>query len=175
MSDDLQRHERAPAPGAVLPSHFPYCFGCGRDHPSGLHLTITAGDGLTMTGRFTVAEEHQGAPGLVHGGILAAAFDEVLGASNWLLLTPAVTAHLEVDFRAPVPVGRTVHIDARIDSVDGRKVHTSGVGHFDDGTLVAQAQGLFIQVPLEHFVEHGRRRDVDELAQELGSGLEINP
>lgn len=128
-----------------------------------------------MVGRFLVAEEHQGAPGLVHGGILAAAFDEVLGASNWLLVTPAVTAHLEVDFRTPVPVGRTVLIEARIDSVEGRKVRTSGVGHFEDGTVVGHAEGLFIQVPLEHFVEHGRRRDVDELAQELGSTLEINP
>lgn len=175
MSDDLHRHDRAPAPGTVLPSHFPYCFGCGTDHASGLHLTITAGAGLTMYGSFTVAEEHQGAPGLVHGGVLATAFDEVLGASNWLLLTPAVTAHLEVDFRTPVPVGRTVQIEARIDSVDGRKVYTSGLGRFDDGTVVAHAEGLFIQVPLEHFAEHGRRRDVTELARELGSGLEINP
>ena len=97
---------------------------------------MLAGPGLTMSGRFTVAEEHQGAPGLVHGGVLAAAFDEVLGACNWLLLAPAVTGHLEVDFRKPVPVGRTVIIDAQVDAVDGRKVMTSGVGHFDDGTLV---------------------------------------
>ncbi len=136
---------------------------------------MLAGPGLTMSGRFTVAEEHQGAPGLVHGGVLAAAFDEVLGACNWLLLAPAVTGHLEVDFRKPVPVGRTVIIDAQVDAVDGRKVMTSGVGHFDDGTLVAEASGLFVQVPLEHFAEHGRRRDVDDLARELGSGLELNP
>lgn len=128
-----------------------------------------------MTGTFTVAEEHQGAPGLIHGGVLAAAFDEVLGAANWLLLAPAVTGHLAVDFRKPVPVGQVVEIRARIDSVEGRKVSTSGIGCFADGTVVAEAQGLFIQVPLEHFARHGRRRDVDELSQELRSGLELNP
>ena len=175
MSEGLQRHAQAPAAGTELPSHFPYCFGCGRDHASGLHLRMVAGEGLTMTGHFVVLEEHQGAPGLVHGGILAAAFDEVLGASNWLLLTPAVTGRLEVDFRKPVPVGREVTIEARIDKVDGRKVMTSGVGRFDDGTVVAEAAGLFIQVPLEHFTTHGRRRDVDQLSRELTWGLELNP
>lgn len=175
MSEIPERHAQAPAPGTVLPSHFPYCFGCGSDHRSGLHLTITAAEDLTMLGRFVVAEEHQGAPGLIHGGVLAAAFDEVLGACNWLLLAPAVTGHLSVDFRKPVPVGATVTIRASIDGVDGRKVHTTGDGRFDDGTLVAEATGLFVQVPLEHFARHGGRRDVDEIARDLRTGLEINP
>ena len=50
-----------------------------------------------------------------------------------------------------------------------------GEGHFEDGTLVAEASGLFIQVPLEHFAEHGSRRDVSQLSAELGAGLELNP
>jgi acyl-coenzyme A thioesterase PaaI-like protein len=175
MTDDLQRHPQAPAPGTELPSHFAYCFGCGSDHPSGLHLRIVAGPGVTMTGRFVVAEEHQGAPGLIHGGVLATAFDEVLGAANWLLMAPAVTGHLEVDFRKPVPVGEVVEIRAQIDSVEGRKVLTSGVGVFTDGTTVAEASGLFIQVPLEHFARHGRARDVAAVADELRVGMELNP
>lgn len=170
-----ERHPQAPAPGTELPSHFPHCFGCGAEHPGGLHLAITAGDGLTMVGRFAVTESHQGAPGLVHGGVLAAAFDEVLGACNWLLLTPAVTGNLSVDFRKPVPVGATVTITAEIVGLAGRKVATTGEGRLPDGTVVAQATGLFIQVPLEHFAKHGRRQNVDEIARDLRAGLEINP
>jgi acyl-coenzyme A thioesterase PaaI-like protein len=128
-----------------------------------------------MAGRFLVTEEHQGAAGLIHGGVLAAAFDEVLGAANWLLMAPAVTGRLEVDFRKPVPVGESVEIRARIDSVEGRKVFTSGVGVFADGTTVAEAAGLFIQVPLEHFARHGRRQDVAAVAKDLSGGLELNP
>lgn len=176
MSDDLPpRHPKAPAPGSLLASHFAYCFGCGTDHPSGLHLRIEAGAGLTMTGTFEVAEEHQGAPGLVHGGLLAAAFDEVLGALNWLLLVPAVTGRLEVDFRKPVPVGTAVSIAGRIDEVAGRKIWTSGTGTFADGTVAAQARGLFIQVPLEHFSTHGRRRGATPLIDEVRGGVEYNP
>lgn len=159
-------------PGTVLPSHYRYCFGCGVDHASGLHLRIEVGEGVTVTGTFQVTSEHQGAAGLVHGGVLAAAFDETLGATNWLLLAPAVTGRLEVDFRKPVPVGSTVVIEAGIDSIEGRKVDCSGVGRFPDGTVAAAARGLFIQVPLEHFTTHGNRSAQDSPGW---TTLELNP
>jgi acyl-coenzyme A thioesterase PaaI-like protein len=108
---------------------------------------------------FIVTAAHQGAPGLIHGGLLAAAFDEVLGALNWVVGAPAVTARLETDFRAPVPVGSTVVIVAKIEGVSGRKVYGSAKAHIVRGEgdllLVAEAAALFIQVPLTHFTKHG--------------------
>ena len=50
------RPAHAPAPGEAIPSHYRWCFGCGVDHPTGLHMRITAGDGLRVTGAFTVTE-----------------------------------------------------------------------------------------------------------------------
>lgn len=169
MSIVPQRHAHAPQPGSVLPSHYKYCFGCGPDHPSGLHLKVVVGEGLDVTGLFLVTADHQGATGLVHGGLLAAAFDETLGALNWLVLAPAVTGRLEVDFRKPVPVGSEITIRAKVDSVDGRKVWCSGVGTFADGTVAAESRGLFIQVPLEHFQQHRAGEEPTP------GGLEINP
>lgn len=128
-----------------------------------------------MTGTFVIGEEHQGARGLGHGGLVAAAFDELLGALNWLLLIPAVTGRLEVDFRKPVPVGRALSMAARIDEVSGRKIWTSGEGTFADGTLAAQARGLFIQVPVEHFTKHGRQTGPTPLIDELRAKAEYNP
>ena len=61
-------------------------------------------------GSFTVTEHHQGAPGLAHGGVVAAAMDEAMGFLLWLLKTLAVTARIEVDFRRPVPVGSTLEL-----------------------------------------------------------------
>ena len=69
-----------------------------------------------------MSARHQGAPGLAHGGLLAAAFDEALGSLQWLLQVPSVTAALETDFLLPVPVGSTVHIDARVVGRAGRKI-----------------------------------------------------
>lgn len=172
----------APAPGTVIPSHYRHCFGCGEDHPAGLHLALTAGEGLSVEGTMTVGEHHQGAPGLAHGGILAAAFDEVLGALNWLMAAPAVTGRLEVDFRRPVPVGSVLHLHAEITGATGRKVFTRAVGRIGapDGPVVVTAAALFVQVPLEHFVEHGRPEDVQRAVADRADGstefrLEVNP
>lgn len=154
------RPAHAPPPGEVVPSHYRWCVGCGEDHPTGLHLTMTVGEGLTMLGRFTVTEHHQGAPGLAHGGILATALDDVLGCLNWLIGLPVVTGRLETEFRRPVPVGSTVNITAQIDGVKGRKVFTSARGMLGD-QLAIRASALFIQVPIEHFLDNGNREHIE--------------
>jgi acyl-coenzyme A thioesterase PaaI-like protein len=166
-----------------MPRHYSQCFVCG-DQEGGLGLRSVAGDDLTVHAEFVVGPEHQGAPGLIHGGLLAAAFDEVLGALNWLVGVPAVTARLETDYRAPVPVGSRVVIVARIEGVSGRKVYGSATAHIvGDGTqsvLAAEAAALFVQVPIEHFTSHGTpefvaraRHDADRTG--LMQQFDLNP
>ena len=176
------RHPDAPAPGEEIPSHYRFCFGCGEDHPTGLHLRVRAGDGVALTAELAVGEHHQGAPGLAHGGLLAAAFDEALGALIWLLRTPAVTARLETDFRRPVPVGSHLHLDAEVLGVARRKIYTKATGRLGsvDGPVAVTAAAVFVTVPLEHFVTHGRAEDVEAARSEarvLHSArmYEVNP
>lgn len=120
-------------------------------------MSITAGEGLTVEGVFTVSEHHQGAPGLAHGGVLSTALDEILGSLNWLLAGPAVTGRLECVFRRPVPVGTELHVKAQVDGVEGRKVHTSATGRLDaiDGPVAVTASAIFIRVPIQHFLDNG--------------------
>ena len=172
------RHPAAAPPGTEIASHYRNCFGCGVDHPSGLHMRVLAGEGLTLSATFVVGTLHQGAPGLAHGGVLTAAVDETLGALNWLLLTPSVTARLETNFVRPVPLGSVLELSARITGVDGRKVYTAAIGRLGaEGPIAVTASGLFIQVPRAHFVEHGRPDEVaTAIAEgELGRGMELNP
>jgi len=150
------RHPKSPASGTQIPSHFKHCFGCGDLHPTGLHLIAHVGDALDITAEFTVTENHQGAPGLAHGGLLSLAFDEALGKLMWLLRAPAVTARLETDFLAPVPIGTTLFITARITGQHGRKVYSEAEGRINgpDGTLAVRAASLFVIVPMKHFLEN---------------------
>lgn len=176
------RSPQAPAPGSILRSHYDACVGCGSQHRCGLHLQVAVEEGLQVSGLLTVNEHHQGAPGLAHGGSLATALDEVMGALNWLLMTPAVTGRLEVDYGRPVPVGTTLRFRARVVGQSGRKVYCIADGRVDmpDGAVVISGRGVFVQVPLEHFQEHGRSEDVERVASAQSASpkrpwLEINP
>ncbi|WP_329414434.1 PaaI family thioesterase [Streptomyces sp. NBC_00704] len=156
------RHPDAPAPGELLGAHYEHCFGCGGGQTHGLHLETRAGEGVSVTAEFTVREAHQGAPGLAHGGILAAALDETLGSLNWLLRTVAVTGRLETDFVRPVPVGATLYLEAEVTAVARRKIYSRAVGRIGgpDGPLAVRAEALFVEVAVEHFVQHGREEEI---------------
>lgn len=166
------RADHAPRPGEIIPSHYRWCFGCGVDHPTGLHMTITAGEGLSVSGVFRVTEHHQGAPGLAHGGVLSTALDEILGSLNWLLASPAVTGRLECDFRRPVPVGNDLVVSAEVAGVKGRRVYTRAVGRLGvaDGPVAVRAAAIFVQVPLQHFVDHGSAELVEGAIRDRAAG-----
>ncbi len=166
-----QRHADAPKPGEVIASHYKNCFGCGIDHPTGLHIQIEAGDGMTTRAVFEVTEHHQGAPGIAHGGILSLAFDESLGATNWLIRAPAVTAHLEVSYRLPVPVGTRVYIQATMQAISGRKIWSTAEGRLNspDGPLAVEAGSLYMKVPIDHFLKHGRKQDLAKAASDANA------
>ena len=131
-------------------------------------MTVLAGEGLTVHGRFTVTADHQGAPGLTHGGLLALALDEVLGGLGWLLQTPMVTGRLQTEFVRPVPVGTTLELDAVVDGVAGRRIFCHARACDADGQLVARAYAVFVAVSLDHFREHGDSAAVQRAIQRTG-------
>ena len=151
-----ERHPEAPATGSKIPSHFAHCFGCGEKHPTGLHLVAHVGNAMDIRAEFVVSEDHQGAPGLAHGGLLSLAFDEALGKLMWLLRAPAVTARLETDFLKPVPMGSKIFITAEITGQVSRKVYCSAIGRLNspDGEIVVRAAALYVIVPMSHFLQN---------------------
>ncbi|MEC4016626.1 PaaI family thioesterase [Streptomyces sp. H27-D2] len=176
------RHPDAPAPGELLGAHYDQCFGCGEGQAHGLHLASRAGEGVSVTAEFTVKPAHQGAPGLAHGGVLATALDETLGALSWLLRVIAVTGRLETDFLRPVPVDTVLHLDAEVTAVHGRKIYGSAVGRIGapDGPVAVRAQAVFIEVKVDHFIENGRPEDIsaalaDPDRDRAKRAFEVNP
>jgi acyl-coenzyme A thioesterase PaaI-like protein len=160
-----QRHPLSPGTGTQIPSHFKHCFGCGELHPMGLHLIAHVGEGADITAEFIVSENHQGAPGLAHGGLLSLAFDEALGKLMWLLRAPAVTARLETDFLLPVPIGTKLFITARITGQVNRKVYSEAEGRLNgpDGPIAVRAASLFVIVPMKHFLENAPAEYLENL------------
>ena len=161
------RHPEAPATGSRIPSHFAHCFGCGEKHPTGLHLVAHVGNEMNITAEFVVSENHQGAPGLAHGGLLSLAFDEALGKLMWLLRAPAVTARLETDFLKPVPMGSKLFISAEITGQVSRKVYCPAVGRLNspDGEIAVRAAALFVIVPMSHFLQNAPAEYLEAIAK----------
>lgn len=137
-----------------LPPHYPTCFGCGPEAEAGLHV-VARRDGDEVVSTYTFTARHNGAPGIAHGGTVAALVDELLGYMVWLRHEPAVTRRLELDYVKPVLVGVPYDLRARIDRVEGRKVFASCDGTSPDGESTFRGTGLFIVVDRSHFAVGG--------------------
>ena len=66
-----------------------------------------------------------GPPGHVHGGAMAAALDEAMGAVCWMNDHKVVAATISVTFIAMLPIETETILEARIARIDGRKIHTA--------------------------------------------------
>jgi acyl-coenzyme A thioesterase PaaI-like protein len=138
----------------LLPGHTPACYGCGSENASGFHLEVwRAGDEIYTD--FAFDERHIGGPGLAHGGAIAAACDELLGFTVWLIGAPAVTRALTIDYLSPVPLHENHRITAKVDGEKGRAIHVSAKGVGTSGKVSFTASGVYVRVPFEHFDGYG--------------------
>jgi acyl-coenzyme A thioesterase PaaI-like protein len=103
----------------------------------------------------------EGPPGHVHGGVLAAAFDEVLGLAQVSGGKPGMTGRLTIHYRRPTPLGVEVRFEGWVDSVSGRKISVKAVSKVlvgDAWVVSAESDGLFISLPdgFGHLVGKGQ-------------------
>lgn len=99
----------------------------------------------------TFREPHQGGPGIAHGGIVGAALDEACGLLATWHRFPTVTARISIRYRKPAPINRALRVSARVSGERGRRIEIAGELR-DGDELLAEAEGTFLHVPLEHFL-----------------------
>jgi acyl-coenzyme A thioesterase PaaI-like protein len=90
---------------------------------------------------------HLGRNGAVHGGVLGLLFDSLLGFTAAKLTKSLYqrTAHLGIDYRKIVPIGKELQVDAGIDRIEGRKIFVSG-RVLDDGVVLTEGDALFVRL-----------------------------
>jgi acyl-coenzyme A thioesterase PaaI-like protein len=101
-----------------------------------------------MVGRATLSRAYEGPPHGVHGGFVAALFDEMLGAALGLAPPPGVTATLEVRYRNVTPIERELRFEAWIAEDRGRRIVIHASCHAGE-LLTADAKGLFVRVDFD--------------------------
>lgn len=125
------------------------CFVCGQRNPYGLQMTFRR-ENDSVVADFLPREEHQGFPGVIHGGIVAAVLDEALNRASLLSSHPAwtMTGRLEVRYRRYVPYGERLRVRAVLSGERGRMLQASGNLTFadDESAVLAEAQGTFMSL-----------------------------
>jgi acyl-coenzyme A thioesterase PaaI-like protein len=121
-----------------------------------LHLRV---EGDEIVGEVRWGSAYEGAPGCVHGGYVLAAFDEVLGLAQDLGGQPGMTGTLTTKFRKPTPLHKDLRFVARITSIEGRKTFTTGELYDAEGTLLAEADAVFITVDFSKLQALADERD----------------
>ncbi|KRD08723.1 thioesterase [Mycobacterium sp. Root265] len=108
-------------------------------------LYVTADGRIAGTAQFR--RYHLGRNGAVHGGVLGLLFDSLLGFTAAKLTKSMYqrTAHLGIDYRKIVPIGKELQVDAGIDRIDGRKIFVSG-RVLDDGVVLTEGDALFVRL-----------------------------
>jgi uncharacterized protein (TIGR00369 family) len=143
--------------------HYPFCWGCGLG-VDGLGFDWRF-EGDALAAEHVVPERLQGAPGMAHGGIVAALLDEACNQVVRPHVSPAVTSRLEVRYIAPVPVEELLRISAHVVGAEGRRVNAEASILDGTGLVLAHAQADVVQVRPEHFLstDRGRARGLDWL------------
>lgn len=117
---------------------FQHCWGCGPQNEHGLHLhSFPSDDGDSCICKFTPPEEYTGGvPANLYGGMIAMLFDcHGTASAAWFnhknkgleltadtVIGRYITARLEIDFKAPVPMGEEITVTAIAEEIGERKV-----------------------------------------------------
>lgn len=124
----------------------------GRANPLAPPIAITVQEDRSVVGEVCYGAAYEGPPGCVHGGYVAAAFDEVLGMTQSLTGKPGMTGTLTVRYRRPTPLHADLRFEGRVDRIDGRKIFTVGQS-FANGELLCEADAVFISVDFAKIAE----------------------
>ena len=127
------------------------CFVCGRKNPIGLYMHFFDNGDDEVSSEYTVPEQYQGYPGIVHGGVLASMLDEVVGRVS-MIGDPhhfMMSVKLAISYRHPVPINTLLKVTGKIVRLRGRLGKAEGKICLPDGTVACEAAMTLADIPQE--------------------------
>ncbi len=146
-----RRRRSQPDPAGDPQEFFPTSPVVGFANPISPPVVVESVEG-GLAGMAWFDYQYEGPPACVHGGVIAMVFDEILGAAIIAAGHPAMTGTLTIRYRKPTPLRTPLRLEARCTDHQGRKVHARGAIYHED-SLTAEAEGVFIQLVPERFME----------------------
>ena len=103
-----------------------------------------------IVGHVRFSQAYEGPVGKVHGGFIAAVFDELLGSTQLLSGRGGMTGRLTINFRSPPRLGVDLRLEGRVIGQERRKIFCEGT-MWDGDRLCAEAEGLFVSLDPERY------------------------
>jgi acyl-coenzyme A thioesterase PaaI-like protein len=142
-------------------AHFDHSPIMGMANPIAPRTRIESGGEGSVVMHVRFGSAYEGPPASVHGGVIAATFDELLGMTQSLSGQPGMTGTLTVRYRRPTPLHRDLHFVGTLERVEGRKIFTSA-RCYDGDVVTAEADGLFIRVDFQKIADLMVSRDAHQ-------------
>ena len=103
-------------------------------------------DGDGVVGHATLGVAYEGPPSFVHGGMSALLMDQLLGSAAAAAGVWGMTAHLELDYRGPLPLEQELVLRAAVVETAGRKSVITGTIALADAPdrILVEARGVFV-------------------------------
>jgi hypothetical protein len=147
-AENRKRPRTQPSPDIDPREIFPTSPVVGAANPVAppAHIWAVEGEHVReIRGQVTFGYAYEGPPTCVHGGAIAALFDELLGACNIIADRAGMTGTLTIRYRKPTPLLQPLDLVARHERQEGRKSFAWG-GIYSNGELTAEAEGIFIMM-----------------------------
>ena len=122
---------------------YPYCFGCGASNPIGLRLALRAGADC-LVAEFAPREEHQGWPGIVHGGIISSLLYEVMENFAYHNGEVAMMKSMSTRFRKPANVGERIIARSWLVERSGREIEVSASLTTEQDEVLAESNAVLV-------------------------------
>lgn len=126
-----------------LTACMPYSPVTGKRNPIAPPVKMWRGEGNDVSGETIFSPTYAGPPDSVHGGIIAAVFDELLSMANVITGKAGFTGTLSIRYHQKTPLDTPIELWARNEKSEGRK-QISRAEFRVNGEVTASAEGLFI-------------------------------
>ena len=129
-----------------LTACMPYSPVSGKRNPIAPPIRMWKSGAGEVGGECVFSPTYAGPPDSVHGGIIAAVFDEILAMANVISGAAGFTGTLTIRYRRKTPLNTPIELWGKNIKQDGRKQVCRGEMRVD-GEVTAVAEGLFICPP----------------------------
>lgn len=127
------------------------CLVCGKDNPFSLKTDFFILDNGVLLGITEGKDVHQSYPDRMHGGLISAILDEVIGRAVQIEHPElwGVTGKLEITFKKPVRLNCTLRAFGKITKMSALSFVGKGYIEDESGTVLATGTATYVKVPIE--------------------------